>query len=101
MKDAGKQAPKACFLTTLIVLTDVACANALLPEGACSLYALARDRSLHFYSVLSKMEEKHQLPVVAIVLCSVVHMAFNSINFGTVTGFNSIIAIITEGFYLS
>jgi hypothetical protein len=28
-------------------------------------------------------------------------MAFNSIYFGTVTGFNTVIAIVTEGFYLS
>jgi choline transport protein len=91
----------SCILATLIVIIDIACANALLAEGSRSLYAFARDRGLPFSSAISKIEPKHQVPVVAILLGTVVQMAFNSIYFGTVTGFNTVIAIATEGFYLS
>jgi choline transport protein len=91
----------SCILATLIVIIDIACANALLAEGARSLFAFARDHGLPFSSIISKVEPKHQIPVVAILLGTVIQMAFNSIYFGTVTGFNTVIAIATEGFYLS
>jgi amino acid transporter len=91
----------SCFLASFIVIIDLGCSNALLAEGARSLYAFARDRGLPFSSVISKVEPKHQIPVAAILLGTVIQMAFNSIYFGTVTGFNTVIAIATEGFYLS
>lgn len=91
----------ACFLASFIVVINIGAGNALLAEGARSLYAFARDHGLPFSSVLSKVETKHQTPVAAILLGTVVQMAFNSIYFGTVTGFNTVIAIATEGFYLS
>lgn len=91
----------SCFLASLIVVIDLGCANALLAEGARSLYAFARDHGLPFSSLISKVESKHHTPVVAILLGTVIQMAFNSIYFGTVTGFNTVIAIATEGFYLS
>jgi len=91
----------SCFLASLIVVIDLGCANALLAEGARSLYAFARDNGLPFSKYISKVEPKHQIPVIAILLGTIVQMAFNSIYFGTVTGFNTVIAIATEGFYLS
>lgn len=91
----------SCILASLIVVIDFGCANALLAEGARSLYAFSRDHGLPFSSFISRVELKHQIPVVAIILGTVVQMAFNSIYFGTVTGFNTVIAIATQGFYLS
>ncbi|KAG9242522.1 amino acid/polyamine transporter I [Calycina marina] len=91
----------ACFLASFLVVITVGCANALLAEGSRSLYAFARDNGLPFSSIIRRIEPKHQIPVVAIVVCTIVQMAFNSIYFGTVTGFNTVIAIATEGFYLS
>jgi choline transport protein len=91
----------SCFLASFIVIINFGAGNALLAEGARSLYAFARDQGLPFSSLISKVEPKHQTPVVAILVGTVVQMAFNSIYFGTVTGFNTVIAIATEGFYLS
>lgn len=91
----------ACVLASLIVIIDLGCANALLAEGSRSLYAFSRDHGLPFSSFISRVEPRHQVPVIAILLGTVIQMAFNSIYFGTVTGFNTVIAIATEGFYLS
>jgi len=91
----------SCILASLIVVIDLGCANALLAEGSRSLYAFARDHGLPFSSLISRVEPRHQVPVIAILLGTVIQMAFNSIYFGTVTGFNTVIAIATEGFYLS
>lgn len=99
--DSTNSTVGSCILASLIVVIDLGCANALLAEGSRSLYAFARDRGLPFSSLISKVEPRHQVPVVAIILGTVVQMAFNSIYFGTVTGFNTVIAIATEGFYLS
>lgn len=91
----------SCFLASFIVIIDMAAANALLTEGSRSLYAFARDRGLPFSSFVSRIEPRYQVPVVAICVSGVVQMAFTAIYFGTVTGFNTVIAIATEGFYLS
>lgn len=90
-----------CFLTSLIVVCVLFTANALMAEGSRSLFAFARDRGLPFSSLFAKVESKRQVPVFAILLCCGVQMALNSIYFGTLTGFNTVISIATEGFYLS
>ena len=88
----------ACFLASLITVIGLVCANALLAEGSRSLYAFARDKGLPFSIIIAKVEPKRQVPVYAILLALAVQMALNSIYFGTLTGFNTVIAIATEGF---
>ena len=90
-----------CFLSSLIVVICLVCANALLAEGSRSLYAFARDHGLPFSSLFAKVDSKRQVPIYAILLAFVVQIALNSIYFGTLTGFNTVISIATEGFYLS
>ena len=91
----------ACFLSSLLVVITLICANALLAEGSRSLYAFARDKGLPFSNTIAKVEPKRQVPVYAILLACVVQMALNSIYFGTLTGFNTVISIATEGFCAS
>ncbi|KAK1917992.1 hypothetical protein P3342_000710 [Pyrenophora teres f. teres] len=69
-------------------------------EGSRAVYAFARDNGLPFSNVWSKVSSR-SVPVYAIILTAVVQMAFNSIYFGTTTGFNTVVAIATQGFYLS
>ncbi|KAI4131783.1 MAG: hypothetical protein LQ347_002837 [Umbilicaria vellea] len=88
----------ACFLASLVTVIGLVCANALLAEGSRSLYAFARDKGLPFSSLFAQVEPKRQVPVYAILLALAVQMALNSIYFGTLTGFNTVIAIATEGF---
>ncbi|KAI9735341.1 MAG: hypothetical protein M1818_006536 [Claussenomyces sp. TS43310] len=99
--DSTNNKAASCVLASLIVIIDFGCANALLAEGSRSLFAFARDRGLPLSHVVSKVDTRLQVPVVAILVGAVVQMAFNSIYFGTVTGFDTVIAIATEGFYLS
>lgn len=90
-----------CVLSSMIVVIDMICANALLAEGSRSLYAFARDHGLPFSRLFARVEPKRQVPVFAILLTCLVQIALNSIYFGTLTGFNTVISIATEGFYLS
>ncbi|KAL8784274.1 MAG: hypothetical protein Q9195_009110 [Heterodermia aff. obscurata] len=91
----------ACFLTSTLVVITLICANGLLAEASRSLFAFARDKGLPFSSTIAKVDPKRQVPIYAILLACVVQMALNSIYFGTLTGFNTVISIGTEGFYLS
>jgi choline transport protein len=44
------------------------------------------------------VERKRQIPVYALCLTVLVQIALNSIYFGTLTGFNTVVSIATEGF---
>ena len=91
----------SCFLSSMIVVIVLVCANALMAEGSRSLYAFARDQGLPFSKVFSKVDSDLKVPIYAILLACVVQFALNSIYFGSLTGFNTVISISTEGFYLS
>ncbi|KAJ4338065.1 hypothetical protein N0V87_004213 [Didymella glomerata] len=90
----------ASALTSMISIICLVASNSLMAEGSRSLYAFARDQGLPFSDLLSKVSSR-SVPVYAILLTGLVQIAFNSIYFGTVTGFNTIVAIATQGFYLS
>lgn len=91
----------AIFLTFLITVICLGAANGLMAEGSRSLYAFARDQGLPFSNIFSRVNKKSAIPVNAIILCTFVQIAFNSIYFASYEGFSTVIAISTAGFYLS
>ncbi|MCJ1410627.1 hypothetical protein MMC19_004713 [Ptychographa xylographoides] len=99
--DSTNSVAGACVLASLIAVIVLVCAMFLLAEGSRSLFAFARDHGLPFSHIFAKVEKKRQVPIYAILLACGVQLALNSIYFGTVTGFNTVISIATEGFYLS
>ncbi|OKL62013.1 hypothetical protein UA08_02705 [Talaromyces atroroseus] len=90
-----------CFMASMITVIMIVSTNSLVADGSRSLFAFARDHGLPFSSVLSRVDRKNHVPVYAILVTVVIQMAFNSIYFGTVTGFNTIVSIATTGFYAS
>lgn len=88
----------ASTLASLISVIALVCANSLMAEGSRAVYAFARDHGLPFSRTFSKVSPTKQVPVYAVLLTCVVQMAFDSIYFGTTTGFNTIISIATQGF---
>ncbi|KAJ4374776.1 hypothetical protein N0V83_001852 [Neocucurbitaria cava] len=87
-------------LSSMITVICLFASNSLMAEGSRAVYAFSRDNGLPFSELFSRVSSR-QVPVYAVILTAVVQMAFNSIYFGTTTGFNTIIAIATQGFYLS
>jgi amino acid transporter len=87
-----------CFLASMIAIIVIVAGNNLLAEGSRSVYAFARDHGLPFSGVLSKVDSKRHVPVNAVLLTLVVQLALDAIDFGTTTGFETVIAISTEGF---
>ncbi|KAJ5683436.1 hypothetical protein N7462_006601 [Penicillium macrosclerotiorum] len=90
-----------CILSSMIAVIVIVAGNNILAEGSRSVYAFARDNGLPFSKVFSKVDAKSQVPVNAVLLTLVVQLALDAIEFGTTTGFETVISISTEGFYLS
>ncbi|KAJ5887801.1 hypothetical protein N7495_007842 [Penicillium taxi] len=90
-----------CILTTMITVIVLVSGNNLLAEGSRSIFAFARDNGLPFSKLLSKVDGKSQVPVNAVLLALLVQLALGAIEFGTTTGFETVISISAEGFYLS
>ncbi|KAF7189472.1 Choline transport protein [Pseudocercospora fuligena] len=91
----------ASCLTVLLIVIGIGASNALTAEGGRAVYAFARDRGLPFSDLWSKVEPKKQIPIAALCLTVLVQVALDSIYFGTVTGFNTVVSIATQGFYVS
>jgi amino acid transporter len=87
-----------CILSSLIAVIVIVAGNNILAEGSRSVYAFARDNGLPFSKFFSKVESKSQVPVNAVLLTLVVQLALDAIEFGTTTGFETVISIATEGF---
>ncbi|KAJ5239911.1 hypothetical protein N7468_004530 [Penicillium chermesinum] len=87
----------SCLITVIVIVAG----NNLIAEGSRSVYAFARDNGLPFSKVFSKVDEKSKVPVNAVLLTLAVQLALDAIDFGTTTGFETVISIATEGFYLS
>lgn len=88
----------SCALATLLTVICVVCSNALTAEGSRAIYAFARDRGLPLSDLFSKVEPRTQVPVYGVLLTAVVQAALDSMYFGTITGFQTVITISTAGF---
>ena len=96
--DSTNSVGGACVLTVLLVVPAIFSTLCLTAEGSRSLYAFARDRGLPFSHVWAKVGSKNRIPVNSVLLACVVQMALNSIYFGALEAFSTVIAIATEGF---
>ena len=87
-----------CVLSSMFAIIVMVAGNNLLAEGSRSIYAFARDHGLPFSNTFSAVSRKRQVPINAIFLTLAVQLALDAIDFGTTTGFETVIAIATEGF---
>lgn len=87
-----------CILSSMIAVIVIVAGVNILAEGSRSVYAFARDNGLPFSKVFSKVERRNQVPVNAVLLTLAVQLALDAIEFGTTTGFETVISISTEGF---
>lgn len=96
--DSTDSIAATCVLSTLISVIVIVAGNNILAEGSRAVYAFARDNGLPFSKFFSTVESKSHVPVNAVLLTLAVQLALGAIEFGTTTGFQTVIAISTEGF---
>lgn len=99
--DSTGSVPGSCTLAAMILIVTLLAANGLTAEGSRSLFAFARDRGLPFSKFFAKVSPQRRVPTNSIMLCLGVQLAMQSIYFGSYTGFATVIAIATQGFYVS
>ncbi|ETS82667.1 hypothetical protein PFICI_04543 [Pestalotiopsis fici W106-1] len=90
-----------CVLSSMIIVIVLFCANSLMAETSRSVYAFARDRALPFSKTFSAVHPRLAIPVPAILLTMVGQAVLNTIYIGSYTGFNTVVSISTQGFYIS
>jgi choline transport protein len=91
----------ASGLAALIVVVGYGASYGLTATGGRAVYAFARDHGLPFSSFFAKVRTSNATPVNGLCLTVAVQWALLAIYFGAVQGFNTVIAIATEGFYVS
>lgn len=85
-------------LSSLIAVIVIVAGVNILAEGSRSVFTFARDNGLPFSNVFSKVASKSQVPFNTVLLTLTVQLAPDGIDFGTITGFETVISISTEGF---
>lgn len=88
----------ASGLASLILFVGLGASNGLTASGGRSIYAFARDHGLPFSTWLSRVNTGNSTPVNGLVAAVGVQMVLLAIYFGASQGFNTVIAIATEGF---
>lgn len=99
--EATRNKVATCILASLITVILLVCANSIMAETSRALWAFARDRGLPGSGTISKVHSKLGVPVYAIVIVMVLQAVLNTTYIGTYTGFNTVISIAAEGFYVS
>lgn len=70
----------------------------LMAQSSRVIFSFARDGGLPFSNMISKVHPTLHVPVYAILLVLVVNMALMAIYFGSIEGFDTVLAICTEAF---
>lgn len=86
------------IFVTIISLVSLAF---LFAQSSRVVFSFARDNGLPFSGFFKKVDKKRHVPTPSILLVLLINVALMSIYFGSITGFNTVLAISTEGFYLS
>ena len=88
----------ALALTILITIIALVSLAFLMAQSSRVVFSFARDRGLPFSGIISRVHPTLHVPVYAILTVLIINMALMSIYFGTITGFNTVLAISTEAF---
>lgn len=88
----------ALGLTILITIIALVSLWFLMAQSSRVVFSFARDRGLPFSDIISKVHPTLHVPINAILLVLVVNMLLMAIYFGTVEGFDTVLAISTEAF---
>lgn len=97
-RSATRSFGAAMVLSIQISIISLVSLAFLCAQSSRLAFSFARDGGIPFSRYFSKVDPKTHVPINAICLVVAVNIALMSIYFGSVTGFNTILAISTEGF---
>ncbi|PVH98102.1 amino acid transporter [Periconia macrospinosa] len=91
----------ATIMTGIIIVLEFCSAMGCLAAASRMTWSFARDRGLPFARVLSMIDKRTTIPVVAILVVTTFSGLLALINIGNSVAFNGTISLVLEGFYIS
>ena len=88
----------ALGLTILITIIALVSLVFLMAQSSRVVFSFARDRGLPFSGLISRVHPTLHVPTYSILTVLLINMALMALYFGTVEGFNTVLAFSTEAF---
>lgn len=83
----------------IVLILTWACATGIITSASRMTWAFARDRGTPFSRILSKVDPRTQVPIIAVGVVVVIACLLTLINIGSSTAFNDVISLTITGFY--
>ncbi|KAG9192505.1 hypothetical protein G6011_11239 [Alternaria panax] len=97
---SGNKAAASAMTCALIVMAALATVPLILTASRM-LWSFAQDAGLPCSKTLSKVNEKHHVPLPAIAVTSIFLILIGLLNIGSTTAFNAIVSLGTVALYIS
>ncbi|KAF2475870.1 amino acid transporter [Lindgomyces ingoldianus] len=91
----------AAVMSSIIIVLEFCSALGCLAAASRMTWSFARDRGLPFSRILSMIDKRTTIPVVAIMTVTVFSALLSLVNIGNDTAFADIVSLVLEGFYIS
>ncbi|KAI4087694.1 MAG: hypothetical protein LQ339_008836 [Xanthoria mediterranea] len=88
-------------LTAILLFMTAAGAISAMATSSRLIWALARDRGLPGWRLVTKLQAKTAIPTLAIIITSLVAILVGLINIGSATAFNAVISLSVSSLYAS
>ncbi|KAI8665388.1 hypothetical protein FALCPG4_008268 [Fusarium falciforme] len=88
-------------MTSLIIVMTLSAIVGVIAASSRMFWAFARDRGVPFWSTVSKVDPRTNVPVWAITVTSVISCLIGLINIGSTVVYNAIISVAVSGLYSS
>ncbi|KAI7970250.1 hypothetical protein EIK77_000252 [Talaromyces pinophilus] len=89
----------ATVMGAIVLILTWACATGIITSASRMTWAFARDRGTPFSRILSKVDSRTQVPIIAVGVVVVIACLLTLINIGSSTAFNDVISLTITGFY--
>lgn len=86
-------------MSAIVLILTWACATGIITSASRMTWAFARDRGTPFSRIVSKVDPRTQVPVIAVGVVVVIACLLTLINIGSPTAFNDVISLTITGFY--
>jgi amino acid transporter len=80
-------------LTCFVLVITFFCSVSITVTSSRSTWAFARDNALPYSSIWSRFSQKHDCPIQALALMTLVQMALGLISLGSTSAFNAFISV--------
>jgi choline transport protein len=89
----------ATTMTAVVLALTWACAIGITTTASRMTWSFARDRGTPFSRILSKVEPRTRVPVIAVAAVTIFSALLTLIYVGSATAFNDVISLTITGFY--